>query len=86
VYEDRPAIQRDIANFRNALGGVQVTEAFLPPAAPGSVEPTMPNEYYPSDEAYGRGRLRASVLHVCDASIPNDVNILIVEDDSGVAR
>jgi 5-methyltetrahydropteroyltriglutamate--homocysteine methyltransferase len=52
TYKGRHAIDRDIANFKAALEGVQVEEAFLPLAAPASVEASVPNEYYPSDEAY----------------------------------
>jgi len=46
------AIQRDIVNFKAALAEAGVEEGFLPVAAPGSVEASHPNEYYPGDEAY----------------------------------
>jgi 5-methyltetrahydropteroyltriglutamate--homocysteine methyltransferase len=52
TYTGGDAIQRDIANFTAALQPVQVTEAFLPVAAPCSVEATRANNYYPSEEAY----------------------------------
>jgi 5-methyltetrahydropteroyltriglutamate--homocysteine methyltransferase len=52
TYTGRHAIQRDIAHFKAALAQVHVQEAFLPLAAPASVEASVPNEYYPSDEAY----------------------------------
>jgi 5-methyltetrahydropteroyltriglutamate--homocysteine methyltransferase len=45
-------LQRDIDNLRGALRGQSVAEAFLPVAAPASVEPGRRNEYYPSDEAF----------------------------------
>jgi len=51
-YVGQAAVQADIANFKAALQGVQVTEAFLPAVAPGSIEHWMANEYYPSEEAY----------------------------------
>jgi 5-methyltetrahydropteroyltriglutamate--homocysteine methyltransferase len=51
-YVGQAAVQADIANFKAALQGVAVTEAFLPAVAPGSIEHWMANEYYPSDEAY----------------------------------
>lgn len=51
-YKGHAAIQRDIANFKAALAAAGVEEGFLPVAAPGSVEASHPNEYYPSDEAY----------------------------------
>jgi 5-methyltetrahydropteroyltriglutamate--homocysteine methyltransferase len=49
-YIGQAELQRDIANFRAALKGVQVEEAFLPVAAPASVIPDRKNDYYKSDE------------------------------------
>jgi 5-methyltetrahydropteroyltriglutamate--homocysteine methyltransferase len=45
-------IQRDIASFRAALGGVQVAEAFMPAVSPGQVWLNFANEHYASDEEY----------------------------------
>ena len=42
---------RDIANLKNALQGVDVTDAFLPVVAPASVY-WLHNEYYASDEEF----------------------------------
>jgi 5-methyltetrahydropteroyltriglutamate--homocysteine methyltransferase len=72
TYEGRPAIQRDIANFRRALQSTQFTEAFLPLAAPASVEASVRNEYYPSDEAYVYAladALREEYLQVVEAGL-----------------
>ena len=52
AYIGRAAVQADIENFKAALRGVQVEEAFLPAVAPGTIEHWLRNEYYPSDEAY----------------------------------
>ena len=49
-YTGQAALQRDIDNFKAALGHVQVEEAFLPVAAPASVIPDRKNEFYKSDE------------------------------------
>jgi 5-methyltetrahydropteroyltriglutamate--homocysteine methyltransferase len=49
-YSGQGELQRDIDNFKAALNGVQVEEAFLPVAAPASVIPDRKNEYYQSDE------------------------------------
>lgn len=46
------AVQRDIENLEAALDDVGVTEAFLPVAAPASIEVAMKNEYYPSDDDF----------------------------------
>jgi 5-methyltetrahydropteroyltriglutamate--homocysteine methyltransferase len=51
AYTGQAALQRDIDNFKAALAGVNVTEAFLPVAAPASVIPDRKNEYYPSEDA-----------------------------------
>jgi 5-methyltetrahydropteroyltriglutamate--homocysteine methyltransferase len=49
-YTGERELQRDIDNFRSALKGVHVEEAFLPVAAPASVIPDRKNEYYKSEE------------------------------------
>src|ERR1700680_4118225 len=49
-YTGAEELQRDIANFKAALDGVKVEEAFLPVAAPSSAIPDRKNEYYRSDE------------------------------------
>ena len=50
AYTGQRELQRDIDNFKAALQGVNVVEAFLPVAAPASVIPDRKNEYYKSDE------------------------------------
>ena len=50
AYTGQGALSRDIENFKAALAGVEVEEAFLPVAAPASVIPDRKNEYYKSDE------------------------------------
>jgi 5-methyltetrahydropteroyltriglutamate--homocysteine methyltransferase len=49
-YTGQAELKRDIDNFKAALSGVNVAEAFLPVAAPASVIPDRKNEYYKSDE------------------------------------
>ncbi len=49
-YTGIDELQRDIDNFKAALNGVPVEEAFLPVAAPSSAIPDRKNEYYKSDE------------------------------------
>jgi 5-methyltetrahydropteroyltriglutamate--homocysteine methyltransferase len=51
-YIGHTEVQTDIDNFKAALHGTQVTEAFLPAVAPGTMEHWMKNEYYPTDKAY----------------------------------
>src|SRR4051812_25873709 len=49
-YIGQAELQRDIDDFKAALQGVKVEEAFLPVAAPASVIPDRKNEYYKSEE------------------------------------
>ena len=44
--------QIPLDNFKAALAGVTVAEAFLPANTPGTIEHWMGNEYYESDEAF----------------------------------
>ena len=50
AYTGQAELERDIKNFKAALDGVGVEEAFLPVAAPASVIPDRKNEHYRSDE------------------------------------
>jgi 5-methyltetrahydropteroyltriglutamate--homocysteine methyltransferase len=52
TYTGQAALTRDIQNFRAALADVDVADAFLPVAAPASLEPGRANEYYNSEEEY----------------------------------
>lgn len=49
-YTGQEELQRDIANFRAALDGAEVEQAFMPVAAPASVIPDRRDEYYKSEE------------------------------------
>ena len=51
AYKGQDLLRRDIANFKAALQGVGVQEAFLPAVAPGMVGRDQ-NQYYPTEEAY----------------------------------
>ena len=50
AYTGQAELQRDIDNFKAALAKVNVTEGFLPVAAPASAIPDRKNEYYQSEE------------------------------------
>jgi 5-methyltetrahydropteroyltriglutamate--homocysteine methyltransferase len=49
-YTGQKELQCDIDNFKAALQGIKVEEAFMPVAAPASVIPDRKNEYYESEE------------------------------------
>jgi 5-methyltetrahydropteroyltriglutamate--homocysteine methyltransferase len=51
-YIGQADLAKDLDNFKAALTGVSVAEAFLPANTPGTIEHWMLNEHYPSDEAY----------------------------------
>jgi 5-methyltetrahydropteroyltriglutamate--homocysteine methyltransferase len=46
------AVQRDVANLRAALAQTPAVDAFLPVAAPASVEVGLKNEYYKTEEEF----------------------------------
>ena len=52
ITYDPALVQIDIANIKAALASANVAEAFIPVAAPITVETDRRNEYYPSQEAY----------------------------------
>ena len=51
-YVGQAALKEDLENFRAALKGVKVGEAFLPANTPGTIEHWLRNEHYPSEEAF----------------------------------
>jgi len=51
-YTGQHLIGRDIANLQSALASTPVIEAFLPVAAPASIEPYRFNEHYSSEDAF----------------------------------
>jgi 5-methyltetrahydropteroyltriglutamate--homocysteine methyltransferase len=51
-WKDRAAVDKDTANLHAALDGVQAPEAFMTAASPGVIAHFLPNQHYPSREAY----------------------------------
>jgi 5-methyltetrahydropteroyltriglutamate--homocysteine methyltransferase len=52
VYKGQAAVQTDIANFKAALKGVKVVEAFMPAIAPSNIQNLNGNAYYKTEEEY----------------------------------
>jgi 5-methyltetrahydropteroyltriglutamate--homocysteine methyltransferase len=52
AWKNRDGVRQDIATLKAALGAQQVEEVFMTAASPGVVATFLPNEYYPSHEAY----------------------------------
>ncbi|HZR97777.1 MAG TPA: cobalamin-independent methionine synthase II family protein [Chloroflexota bacterium] len=81
-YVGQAAIQIDIANFKAALAGLAVEEAFLPAVAPGSIEHWLGNAYYPTHEAFLFGiaeAMREEYRAIVDAGFVLQI------DDPGLA-
>jgi 5-methyltetrahydropteroyltriglutamate--homocysteine methyltransferase len=72
AYVGQAELQQDIGNFKAALNGVSVAEAFLPVAAPASVIPDRKNEFYESNdkllEAIGQA-MRTEYKAIVDAGL-----------------
>jgi 5-methyltetrahydropteroyltriglutamate--homocysteine methyltransferase len=52
AWKDWDAVQRDIDNLQAAIAQSEVEEVFMTAASPGVIANFLPNEYYPSEEAY----------------------------------
>ena len=52
AWKDKDAVQRDIATLKAAVGAQPVEEVFMTAASPGVIANFLPNEYYPTEEAY----------------------------------
>ena len=50
AYKGQAAVQRDIDNFKHALGQVRAEAGFLPVVAPASATANLKDEYYGDDE------------------------------------
>src|SRR5438105_5908593 len=82
TYMGQAELQQDIDNFKDALNGVEVVEAFLPVAAPTSVIPDRKNEYYASDDDLQQGI--ADAMHTEYKTII-DTGLLVQLDDARAA-
>jgi 5-methyltetrahydropteroyltriglutamate--homocysteine methyltransferase len=61
-YVGQDKLKRDLDNFKAALNGVTVAEAFLPANTPGTMEHWLRNDFYKTDEELVFAL--ADVLHV----------------------
>ena len=52
AWKDWLAVEQDISNLETASAGQEVEEVFMTAASPGVIANFLPNEYYPSEEAY----------------------------------
>lgn len=49
---NRRPLEADIENFRDALDGAGAVEGFLNASSPGVISAFLPNDYYPTEQAY----------------------------------
>ena len=82
TYTGQAELQQDIDNFKQALRGVHVVEAFLPVAAPSSAIPDRKNEYYKSDDDLQQAI--ADAMHAEYKTII-DAGLLVQLDDARAA-
>ena len=52
AWRDWPSVLQDIENLKAASAGLPVEEVFMTAASPGVIANFLPNEYYPTEEAY----------------------------------
>ncbi len=52
AYKGQAQLKTELANLKAATAGKPVAEAFVPAIAPSNIEATIPNEHYPTVEAY----------------------------------
>jgi 5-methyltetrahydropteroyltriglutamate--homocysteine methyltransferase len=52
TYKGQAQLKTELANLKAATAGKPVAEAFVPAIAPSNIEATIPNEHYPTVEAY----------------------------------
>jgi 5-methyltetrahydropteroyltriglutamate--homocysteine methyltransferase len=82
AYTGQAELARDIDNFKAALAGLKVEEAFLPVAAPASVIPDRKNEYYRSD---GECLIAIATAMRTEYKIIVDAGFLLQLDDARAA-
>ncbi len=51
-WKDWPAVEQDIETLKRASADSPVEEVFMTAASPGVIANFLPNEYYPTEEAY----------------------------------
>jgi 5-methyltetrahydropteroyltriglutamate--homocysteine methyltransferase len=87
TYQGTAAMQRDIANFKDALAALgndlQVEEAFLPVVAPASTAYNGINEYYPNEREYVYA-IADALKHEHRAIV--DAGLLVQVDDAVLAN
>jgi 5-methyltetrahydropteroyltriglutamate--homocysteine methyltransferase len=88
-YKGQAEVSRDIQLFRAALSGVDSAEQFMCVLAPGWIEHSLWNEYYPNDEAFLFGIAEAMkpeykaivdagfILQLDDPGLPDTFDMIV---------
>lgn len=82
TYIGSEALQRDIGNFKAALDGAQVQEAFMTAISPNNITAARRNEYYNSEDEYLHAL--ADAMHEEYAAII-DAGLLLQVDDPALS-
>ena len=85
TWKDKDAVQRDIATLKAAIGTHQVEEVFMTAASPGVIANFLPNEYYPTEEAYLYA-LAEAMKHEYEAIVQAGVSVADRLSRSGETR
>jgi 5-methyltetrahydropteroyltriglutamate--homocysteine methyltransferase len=88
-YKGQAEVSRDIQLFKTALGDVSSAEQFMCVLAPGWIEHSLWNEYYPNDEAFLFGIAEAMkpeykaivdagfILQLDDPGLPDTFDMIV---------
>jgi len=88
-YTGQAEVSRDIQLFKTALAGVDSAEQFMCVLAPGWIEHSLWNEYYPNDEAFLFGIAEAMkpeykaivdagfILQLDDPGLPDTFDMIV---------
>jgi 5-methyltetrahydropteroyltriglutamate--homocysteine methyltransferase len=85
AVKDAGPLQRDIARFKQALSGANVSEAFMTAVSPGTVALFQPNEYYPTYEQY-LGAVADAMRDEYQTIVGSDLLLQVDCPDLGMGR
>jgi 5-methyltetrahydropteroyltriglutamate--homocysteine methyltransferase len=85
AVKDPGPLQRDIARFKQALSGANVSEAFMTAVSPGTVALFQPNEYYPTYEQY-LGAVADAMRDEYETIVGSDLLLQVDCPDLGMGR
>ena len=85
AVRDRAGLQRDLDNMRQATAAARPVDAFLNAASPGVVASFLPNQHYPTHEAYIEA-VAAAMREEYEAIVAAGFNLQIDCPDLAMSR